>query len=50
MDVYVLVIMDDMSGFVWLQPKAYTVNFVANELVYWWNAFDTRETWVKYNA
>ena len=49
--VYVLVLMDDLSGYVWLRPaKSCTVNFVANELVSWCSAFGVPETWVSDNA
>ena len=49
--VYVLVLMDDLSGYVWLRPaKSCTANFVANELVSWCSTFGVLETWVSDNA
>ena len=48
---YVLVIMEDLSGYTWLRPaKACTANFTAQELVTWCSAFGPPTTWVSDNG
>ena len=48
---YVLVIVEDVSGYVWLRPaRKCEANFVAKELVEWCSVFGRPTTWVSDNA
>ena len=48
---YVLVIVEDVSGYAWLRPaRACAANFVAGELVEWCSVFGSPKTWVSDNA
>ena len=48
---YVLVILEDMSGYIRLRPpRAYTANGTVEELVRWCATFRPPTTWVSDNA
>ena len=45
--VYVLVVKDDMSGYVWLQPKKAThAESTADTLLQWFAAFGASQVWI----